>query len=99
MLEMFSTFSILYTPVIIQAVDEFEGSLEILDIDPLVISLVGFVGFIEYAFCIGVAASIIMREETITMLANAEFDIFCLNKVSLYIKKKLKVYYITIIRE
>ena len=79
--------------------DELEGSLEILDIDPLVTSLVGFVGFIEYALCIGVAARMIMREETTTMLVNAEIDIFCLNNVSLCIKKKLKIYYITISRE
>jgi hypothetical protein len=41
------TFSILYTPVLIHAIDELDGSLEILDIDPLITSSVGFVGFIE----------------------------------------------------
>ena len=40
------TFSILYTPVTIHVVDEL-GSLEILDIDPLITSSVGFMGVIE----------------------------------------------------
>jgi hypothetical protein len=93
------TFSILYTPVIIHAVDELEGSLEILDIDPLIISLVGFVGFIEYALCIGLAAIMIMREETATTITNIDINNFCLNNVSLYIKKNLKIYYIRINRK
>ncbi|MGZ5490353.1 MAG: hypothetical protein ACXWE6_06330 [Nitrososphaeraceae archaeon] len=83
------TFSILYTPVIIHAIDELEGSLEILDIDPLITSLVGFVGFIEYALCIGVAARMIMRDET-TTTTNVDINNFCLNNVSLYIKKEIE---------
>jgi hypothetical protein len=40
-------------------VDEL-GSLEILDIDPLITSSVGFVGFTEYALCKGLTAIIII---------------------------------------
>src|SRR5918994_3146070 len=76
----------LYTPVLIHAIDELEGSLEILDIDPLITSSVGFVGFIEYALCIGLAAaSSIIREETTTTTNNVDINNFCLDNVSLYI--------------
>ena len=79
------TFSILYTPVTIHVVDEL-GSLEILDIDPLITSSVGFMGFIEYALCIGLAAIliIIIREET-TTINSIDINNFCLNNFCLYI--------------
>lgn len=94
------TFSILYTPVIIHVVDELEGSLEILDIDPLITSLVGFVGFIEYTLCIGFAARMIIREEERAITTtNVDMNNFCLNNISLYIKNNLKIYYITINRK
>jgi hypothetical protein len=68
------TFSILYTPVIIHAVEELEGSLEILEIDPLITSSVGFVGFVEYASCIGLAATMMIREETTTTTTNIDIN-------------------------
>ena len=79
------TFSILYTPVTIHVVDEL-GSLETLDIDPLITSSVGFMGVIEYALCIGLAAIliIIIREET-TTINSIDINNFCLNHFCLYI--------------
>jgi hypothetical protein len=47
--------------------------------------------------CIGLAARMTIREEeTTTTTTNVDNNNFCLNNVSLDIKKKLKIYYITV---
>lgn len=42
---------------------------------------------------------IIREEETTTTTTNLDINNFCLNNVSLDIKKKLKIYYITVNRK
>src|SRR5918994_1404190 len=88
----------LYTPVLIHCIDELEGSLEMLDIDPLITSSVGFVGFIEYACCKGLLPPVVILivNKEITTKSNGPSNIF-LNNDCLYIKQKIVICYISII--